>query len=145
MDLKLHVQSFLQGTNKVKRVKSKRGRDTDTDNDCSDTDRQRSRATTPGRALLEEVNLKPASERTIKNRLDPPTSHKEKCELKSHFRDFMRTPGTVKRGRSFLITVDERDSVIPSQVLTGNSCRLRAQRCTKSSTVMAYRPCNVCR
>ena len=101
MDLKLHVQSFLQGTNKVKRVKSKRGRDTDTDNDCSDTDRQRSRATTPGRALLEEVNLKPASERTIKNRLDPPAAPKEKCELKSHFRDFMRTPGTVKRGRSF--------------------------------------------
>ena len=88
MDLKLHVQSFLQGTNKVKRVKSKRGRDTDTDNDCSDTDRQRSRATTPGRALLEEVNLKPASERTIKNRLDLPASHKEKCELKSHFRGF---------------------------------------------------------
>ena len=111
MDLKLHVQSFLQGTNKVKRVKSKRGRDTDTDNDCSDTDRQRSRATTPGRALLEEVNLKPASERTIKNRLDPPPNQTEKCELKSHFRDFMRTPATVKRGRSFSQPRDKEGKV----------------------------------
>ena len=111
MDLKLHVQSFLQGTNKVKRVKSKRGRDTDTDNDCSDTDRQRSRATTPGRALLEEVNLKPASERTIKNRLDPPPNQTEKCELKNHFRDFMRTPATVKRGRSFSQPRDKEGKV----------------------------------
>ena len=100
MDLKVHVQSFLQGGNKLKRVKSRRGRDTDTDNDYSDNDR-RSRATTPGRALLEEVNLKPASERTIKKRLDPQQKTEEKCELKNHFRDFMRTPATVKRGRSF--------------------------------------------
>ena len=99
IDLRHHVQSFLQGGgNKVKRVKSRRGRDTDTD-DCSDSDR-RSRATTPGKALLEEVNLKPASERTIKNRLDAPKKD-EKSELKNHFRDFMRTPATVKRGRSF--------------------------------------------
>ena len=96
----MHVQSFLHGGNKPKRVKSRRGRDTDTDNDYSDNDR-RSRATTPGRALLEEVNLKPASERTIKNRLDPPPKEDEKSELKNHFRDFMRTPATVKRGRSF--------------------------------------------
>ena len=100
LDLKVHVQSFLQGGNKLKRVKSRRGRDTDTDNDYSDNDR-RSRATTPGRALLEEVNLKPASERTIKKRLDPAPKNEEKCELKNHFRDFMRTPATVKRGRSF--------------------------------------------
>ena len=100
LDLKVHVQSFLQGGNKLKRVKSRRGRDTDTDNDYSDNDR-RSRATTPGRALLEEVNLKPASERTIKKRLEPAPKSEEKCELKNHFRDFMRTPATVKRGRSF--------------------------------------------
>jgi len=100
IDLKLHVQSFLQGSNKPKRVKSRRGRDTDTDNDYSDNDR-RSRATTPGRALLEEVNLKPPSERTIKNRLDAPKKEDDKSELKNHFRDFMRTPASVKRGRSF--------------------------------------------
>ena len=78
-------------------MKSRRGRDTDTD-ECSDTDR-RSRATTPGKALLEGVSLKPPSERTIKNRLDAPK--KEEAELKNHFRDFMKTPATVRRGRSF--------------------------------------------
>ena len=98
MDLKLHLQSFLQGSNKVKRCKSA-ARDKDTDNDCSDSDR-RERATTPGRTLLEEVKLKPPSERTFKNRLEAPPKE-QKAELKSHFRDFMRTPASVKRGRSF--------------------------------------------
>ena len=69
-------------------------------NECSDSDR-RSRATTPGRALLEEVSLKPPSERNIKNRLDPPPSQDSKCEFKNHFHSFMKTPATVKRGRSF--------------------------------------------
>ena len=100
IDLKNHVQSFLQGGNKPKRVKSRRGRDTDTDQDCSDSDR-RSRATTPGKALLEEVNLKPPSERKIKGRLEPQPKQDSAQELKNHFRDFMRTPATVKRGRSF--------------------------------------------
>ena len=69
-------------------------------NECSDSDR-RSRATTPGRALLEEVSLKPPSERNIKNRLDPPPSQDSKCEFKNHFHSFMKTPAAVKRGRSF--------------------------------------------
>ena len=86
-------------------------------NECSDSDR-RSRATTPGRALLEEVeflfllsffltpvyvqvSLRPASERNLKNRLDPPPSQDSKCEFKNHFHSFMKTPATVKRGRSF--------------------------------------------
>ena len=84
-------------------------------NECSDSDR-RSRATTPGRALLEEVqqhlkfvslfffcqvSLRPASERNLKNRLDPPPSQESKCEFKNHFHSFMKTPATVKRGRSF--------------------------------------------
>jgi len=100
IDLKNHLQSFLQGQNKPKRPKSKvRDKDGES-NDCSDSDRK-SRATTPGRSLLEEVSLKPASERTIKNRLDPPTDTEQKSEFKNHFRDFMRTPATVKRGRSF--------------------------------------------
>jgi len=100
IDLKNHLQSFLQGQNKPKRPKSKvRDKDGES-NDCSDSDRK-SRATTPGRSLLEEVSLKPASERTIKNRLDPPTDAEQKSEFKNHFRDFMRTPATVKRGRSF--------------------------------------------
>ena len=100
--MKVHVQSFLQGGNKPKRVKSRRGRDTDTgtDNDYSDNDR-RSRATTPGKGLLEDVKLKPPSERTIKNRLDVPKKEDASIELKNHFRDFMKTPATVKRGRSF--------------------------------------------
>eukprot|EP00092_Neocalanus_flemingeri_P024412 GFUD01026468.1.p1 GENE.GFUD01026468.1~~GFUD01026468.1.p1 ORF type:complete len:1011 (+),score=220.73 GFUD01026468.1:495-3527(+) len=101
MDLKNHLQSFLQGQNRPKRSKSKARGDKDADsNDCSDTDRK-SRATTPGRSLLEEVSLKPASERTIKNRLDPPANPEQKSDFKNHFRDFMRTPATVKRGRSF--------------------------------------------
>jgi len=101
MDLKNHLQSFLQGQNKPRRSKSKARGDKDGEsNDCSDSDRK-SRATTPGRSLLGEVSLKPASERTIKNRLDAPTNPEQKSEFKNHFRDFMRTPATVKRGRSF--------------------------------------------
>jgi len=101
MDLKNHLQTFLQGHNKPRRSKSKvRGDKDGESNDCSDSDRK-SRATTPGRSLLGEVSLKPASERTIKNRLDAPTNPEPKSEFKNHFRDFMRTPATVKRGRSF--------------------------------------------
>lgn len=100
-DLKNHLQSFLHGQNKPRRSKSKvRGDKDGESNDCSDSDRK-SRATTPGRSLLEEVSLKPASERTIKNQLDAPTNPEQKSEFKNHFRDFMRTPATVKRGRSF--------------------------------------------
>jgi len=101
-DLKNHLQSFLHGQQtRPKRSKSQVRGDKDTEsNDCSDTDR-RSRATTPGRPLLEGVSLKPASERTIKNQLDPPPNPEQKSEFKNHFRDFMRTPATVKRGRSF--------------------------------------------
>ena len=66
----------------------------------SDGDR-RSRATTPGRALLEEVSLRPPGERNIKNRLEPPPSQDSKCEFKNHFHSFMKTPAAVKRGRSF--------------------------------------------
>lgn len=95
--LKNHIQSLLQGDRQ--RSKSQL-RLRDGDEDGSDNDR-RSRATTPGRSLLEEVSLKPVGERTIKGRLDPPPET-EKCELKNHFRDFMRTtPALVKRGRSF--------------------------------------------
>ena len=95
--LKTHIRSLLQG-DKPNRSKSvHRNRD---EEDGSDTDR-RSRATTPsGRALLEEVSLKPVGERKIPGRLDPP-EQEEKCELKNHFRDFMKTPALVKRGRSF--------------------------------------------
>ena len=90
MDLKNHLQSFLQGQNKPRRSKSKARGDKDGEsNDCSDSDRK-SRATTPGRSLLGEVSLKPASERTIKNRLEAPTNPEQKSEFKNHFRDFMR-------------------------------------------------------
>jgi len=103
-NLKNHLQSFLQGDRvkcRPKRTKSQRETCTDGEsNDCSDTDR-RSRGTTPGRALLEEVSLKPPSERNIKNRLDPPPSQDSKSEFKNHFHTFMKTPATVKRGRSF--------------------------------------------
>ena len=69
--------------------------------DGSDNDR-RSRATTPGRSLLEEVkSLKPVGDRNIKGRTTPQQPPEEKCELKNHFRDFMKTPALVKRGRSF--------------------------------------------
>ena len=50
---------------------------------------------------MEEVSLRPASERNIKNRLDPPLSQDTKCEFKNHFSSFMKTPAAVKRGRSF--------------------------------------------
>ena len=64
--LKTHIRSLLQG-DKPNRSKSvHRNRD---EEDGSDTDR-RSRATTPsGRALLEEVSLKPVGERKIPGRL----------------------------------------------------------------------------
>ena len=48
-----------------------------------------------------QVSLRPASERNLKNRLDPPPSQDSKCEFKNHFHSFMKTPATVKRGRSF--------------------------------------------
>jgi len=106
LNLKNHLQSFLQGDRqRVKRSKSQArdkqgGLDTgESGADCSDSDR-RSRATTPGKPLL-EVSLRPPSERNIKNRLDPPKNKDQKCELKNHFRDFMKTPATVRRGRSF--------------------------------------------
>jgi len=104
MKLKNHLASFLQGEKaktRPKRTKSQREAYTEGEsNECSDSDR-RSRATTPGRALLEEVSLRPASERNLKNRLDPPPSQDSKCEFKNHFHSFMKTPATVKRGRSF--------------------------------------------
>jgi len=97
--LKNHIQSLLQGE-RPRRSKSQM-RLRDNDEDGSDNDR-RSRATTPGRSLLEEVSLKPVGERNIKGRLTPAQQPpEEKCELKNHFRDFMKTPALVKRGRSF--------------------------------------------
>ena len=108
--LKSHLQSFLQG-DRAKRSKSqlRRGGGEDSEDAngaASDTDR-RSRATTPatGRSLLEEISLRPVGERRPAR--DPPprpstaTGSEETCELKNHFRDFMRTPAMVKRGRSF--------------------------------------------
>ena len=51
--------------------------------------------------IVFQVSLRPASERNLKNRLDPPPSQDSKCEFKNHFHSFMKTPATVKRGRSF--------------------------------------------
>ena len=109
--LKTHLQSFLQG-DRAKRSKSqlRGGRSEDAEDAngvASDTDR-RSRATTPstGRARLEEVSLRPVGERRPPR--DSPAiagaaggAAEDSCELKNHFRDFMRTPALVKRGRSF--------------------------------------------
>ena len=97
--LKNHIQSLLQGE-RPKRSKSQLKLRDDEDGTGSENER-RSRPTTPGRALLEEVSLKPVGERNIKGRLDPPAPNEEKCEFKNHFKDFMKTPATVKRGRSF--------------------------------------------
>ena len=97
MKLKTHIRSLLQGDKPNRSRSFRKNRE---EEDGSDTDR-RSRATTPsGRALLEEVSLKPVGERKIPGRLDPP-EQEEKCELKNHFRDFMKTPALVKRNRSF--------------------------------------------
>ena len=104
LNLKNHLQSFLHGERQnLKRHKSGDGARRDTGEsgaDCSDSER-RSRATTPGKSLLGEVSLKPPSERNIKNRLEPSESKEGKCEFKNHFKDFMKTPAAVRRGRSF--------------------------------------------
>lgn len=104
MKLKNHIQSLLMGE-RPKLTKSQLKIRDDEEGTGSDGER-RSRPTTPGRALLEEVSLKPVGERNIKGRLDPPAAE-EKCEFKNHFKDFMKTPASVRRGRSFSQTRDK--------------------------------------